>query len=110
MTGFPVLEVVKVKPANGNDTSQGKLQPTPAQATKMRDQMADLDATIQKGGPDAAAATQSLAMMNAALAPERSLDTAGAFFEITLESNDFSSGSIPESVFALPAGYKTVGQ
>jgi hypothetical protein len=76
----------------------------------MRDEMANLDATIQKGGPDAAAAAQSLATMNAALAPQRVVDSSGAFFEITLESTDFSDASIPESVFALPDGYKMAGQ
>jgi hypothetical protein len=110
MPGIPLLEVLKVKPANGGDNTQGKLRPTPAQAAQMRDKMADLDAIIQKGGPDAAGAAQSLAILSAALAPERSLDSSGALFEITLESADFSNASIPDSVFGLPAGYKTAGQ
>ncbi len=108
MTGVPVLEVVMVKPAHGVGMTQGRLQPTPAQATKMRDQMAELDATIQKGGPNAASAARSLALMNAVLAPQHGLDASGAFFEITLESVDFSDALIPESVFATPSGYRAV--
>ena len=109
MTGIPVLEVAMVKPAHGGGMTPGKLEVSPAEATKMRDQMADLDATIQKGGPDAARAARSLALMNAVLAPRHSLDASGAFFEITLESADFSDAPIPESVFSPPSGYRAAG-
>jgi hypothetical protein len=105
-----VLEVITLKPANGG-LSQGKLQATPAQATKIREAMSELDATVQKGGPEAETAARSLAIMNAVVAPERRLDDSGALFEITLQSSGFSGQPIPDSVFAIPAGYtsKPVG-
>ena len=99
-----VREEITLKPANGG-LSQGKLQATPAQATKIREAMSELDATIQKGGPEAETAARSLAIMNAVVAPERRLDDSGALFEITLESSGFSSQPIADSVFAIPAGY-----
>ena len=30
----------------------------------------------------------------------------GSLMEMTMESTDFSTSSIPDSVFAIPAGYK----
>ena len=30
----------------------------------------------------------------------------GSLFETTMESSDFSAGPIPDSVFAIPAGYQ----
>jgi hypothetical protein len=29
----------------------------------------------------------------------------GSLFEMTTESSDFSTNSIPDSIFAIPAGY-----
>jgi len=104
LPAVPVLEVITLKPADGG-LAQGKLQATPAQATKIREAMAELDATIQKGGPEAETAARSLAIMNAVVAPERRLDDSGALFEITLESSGFSTQPIPDSVFAIPVGY-----
>jgi hypothetical protein len=100
MTGVPVLEVVAVKPAHSGGTTPGKLELSTAEATKMRDQVAELDAIIQKGGPEAASAARSLALLNAVLEPRRNPDASGALFEITFESADFSDASIPDSVFA----------
>jgi hypothetical protein len=99
-----VLEVIALKPADGR-VSQGEIRPTPAQGAEIREAMSELDATVQKNGPEAEKAARSLAIMNAVIAPGRRLDASGALFEITLESSDFSTKQIPDSVFAIPAGY-----
>jgi hypothetical protein len=62
---------------------------------------AQMEAMAKQGGPQAAAAQQALARMGA---PSGS----GSLFEITTESGGFSTGSIPDSVFAIPAGFQKV--
>jgi hypothetical protein len=63
---------------------------------------AQMEAMIKQGGPQAAAAQQALARMGGA-APG-----GGALFEITMESSGFSASGIPDSVFAIPAGFQKV--
>ena len=73
-----------------------------AQADKMQKARAQLEAMIQQGGPGADAARQALARMPAAGAG------GGALFEVTMESSDFSTSSIPDSAFAIPAGFQKI--
>ena len=61
---------------------------------------AQMEAIIKQGGPGAAAAQQALARMGGAASG------GGSLFEITMESGDFSTSRIPDSVFAIPAGYQ----
>ena len=67
----------------------------------MAQMRAQMEAMAKQGGPQAAAAQQALARMGAA-------SGGGSLFEITMESSDFSTGSIPDSVFAIPAGFQKV--
>jgi hypothetical protein len=85
--GVTLLQTVRTK------------SPAGAQTDKMLQARAQLEATIQQGGPGADAARQALARMPKAGA-------GGALFEITMESSDFSTSSIPDSAFAIPAGFQ----
>lgn len=93
MNGVPVLEVVRVKSA-GNGQQMAQMQQGMAQAR------ARLEAMAAQGGPQAEAAKQALARMGAA-----SGGPGGVLSETTMESSGFSTGSIPDSVFAIPAGF-----
>ena len=93
MNGVPVLQVMKMKPA-GDPAQMAKMQQGMAQM------MAQLEQMKKQGGAQAAAAEQSLARMGG-------MTRGGAaLFEITTESTGFSSSAIPDSVFAIPAGYQ----
>lgn len=94
MNGVPLLQVVKVKPAAG-DAQAAQMQQSMAQAR------ARLEEMQKQGGPQAAAAAQALARMGTP--PPGST---GSLFEVTMESSDFSTAAIPDSVFAIPEGYQ----
>jgi len=90
--GVPLLQVVKMKSAGGG-----------AQAAQMQGGMAQaraqMEAMVKQGGPQAAAAQQALARMGGGA-------SGGSLFETTIESSGFSTSSIPDSVFAIPAGFQ----
>lgn len=90
--GVPVLQVVRVKPA-GNSEQSAQLQGAMAQARARLEEMA------KQGGPAGQAAQQALARMGAA-------PGGGALFEVNMEGSNFSTSSIPDSEFAVPAGYR----
>jgi hypothetical protein len=92
--GVPLLQIVKMKSAGGAQAAQ--MQAGMAQAR------AQMEAMIKQGGPQAAAAQQALARMGGAASG------GGSLFETTMESSDFSTSSIPDSVFAIPAGFQKV--
>ena len=92
--GVPLLQIVKTKSAGGG-AQAAQMQAGMAQAR------AQMEAMVKQGGPQAAAAQQALARMGAA-------SGGGSLFETTMESSDFSTSSIPDSVFAIPAGFQKV--
>jgi len=92
MHGVPVLQAIRVKPI-GNDAQMAQLQQGMQQAR------AQLEAMAKQDGPQAAAAQQALARMGGITSGS------GALFEITRESSAFSTDAIPDSIFAIPAGY-----
>ena len=92
--GVPLLQIIKAKAAGGAQAAQ--MQPAMAQAR------AQLEAMIKQGGPQAAAAQQALARMGGASSG------GGSLFEMTMESGNFSTSSIPDSAFAIPAGFQKV--
>jgi Domain of unknown function (DUF4412) len=107
MNGVPVEEVVKLKMAGGA-AAPTMPQMTPDQAAKMKDAMAKLQAMQNQGGPAAAAAAQAMARMGnipGAGGPAPAAGS-GSMLEMTMDSSDFSTSSIPESTFAIPAGYQ----
>jgi hypothetical protein len=105
MNGLDVLSVMRVKSAGGAG-APAMPQMSAAQQAQMQAAMAKLQAMQQQGGPQAAAAAQAMARMGAV--PGAGGPAAGAsnaMIEVTTEASDFSTASIPDSVFALPAGY-----
>jgi hypothetical protein len=100
MGGAQVESVMKMKPAGGA-AAPVMPQMTPAQQAQMQAAMARLQ---QQGGPQAAAAAQAMARMNGGAAPGGS----SSMMEITTDASDFSTASIPDSVFGIPAGYQKV--
>jgi hypothetical protein len=96
MNGVPVLQVMRVKTA-GNEAQMAQAQQGMAKACAQMEEMK------AKGGQQAAMAEQALARMNC-----KSAGGSGALFETTIESSGFSTSAIPESTFAVPAGYKQV--
>lgn len=89
--GVAVLEVIKMK--TGNEAQAAQMPQGMEQAR------ARLEAMKKAGGPQAQAAEQALARMGPAGG------SGGSMFEITMESTGFSTASVPDSVFAIPAGY-----
>jgi hypothetical protein len=90
--GVTLLQTVRAKSAGpGGD----------AQAAQMQKARAQMEAMIQQGGPAGDAARQALARMGG-------MGAAGSLFEMTMESSDFSTSSVPDSAFAIPAGFQKV--
>ena len=112
MNGVQVLQVMKMKSAGGAAGGAGAPampQLTPDQQAKMKDAMARLQAMQAQGGPAAAAAQQAMARMGAVSGGAASSGAgSGSLMEMTMESSDFSTGSIPDSTFGIPAGYQKV--
>jgi len=92
--GVPVLQVIRAK-STGNGAQQAQMQQAMGQARARLEEMA------KQGGPAGDAARQALARMGAAAG-----GGGGSLFEMTMESSNFSTSLIPDSVFAIPAGYQ----
>jgi hypothetical protein len=103
MGGVQVESVMKMKSAGGAG-APAMPQMTAAQQAQMAAAMEKLKAMQQQGGPGAAAAAQAMARMGGGAAPGAS----NSLMEITTDASDFSTASIPDSVFAIPAGYQKV--
>jgi hypothetical protein len=101
INGVVVEQVMRMKPAAGSQAQMPQMpQMTPAQ-------MAQMQAAIAKMGPNSPAAQQMQQMMNGMGrgAASGSASGAGSLIEMTADSSGFSSAAVPESVFAIPAGY-----
>jgi len=107
--GLQVESVMRMKPAGGAGAPAMPQMPqmSAAQQAQMQAAMARLQQMQQQGGPGADAAAQAMARMGnmgRGAAPGAS----GALMEITTDSGGFSTASIPDSEFAIPAGYQKV--
>lgn len=91
MKGVTVLQVMKMH-LGGNQAQMAQMQQGMAQAQKQLEEM-------KRQGKLPPQLEQQLARMQSASA-------GGPMNETTLESTGFSSSSIPDSVFAVPAGYQ----
>ncbi|MBS1856222.1 MAG: DUF4412 domain-containing protein [Acidobacteria bacterium] len=91
--GVPVLQVMKMK-------SMGNAAQTAQMQAGMEQARARLEEMKKQGGQQAQMAEQMLARMGA-----MGGGSGGSMFEITMESSGFSTASIPDSVFAVPAGF-----
>jgi hypothetical protein len=101
VNGVRVEEVVRVKPPGG--AASGTPQMSGAQSAQLAQARAKMEAMIAQGGPQAEAMKQALARMPGG-AP--AAGGSGPLIEITMDSSDFSSEAVPDSVFAIPAGYR----
>jgi len=93
MPGVPVLEIVRIKSAGGNDAQMAQMQQGMAQAR------AQMEAMAQQGGPQGDAAKKALASMGG-------MTGSGPLSETTVEVSGFSTNAIPDSVFAIPTGFQ----
>jgi hypothetical protein len=100
MNGVNVMQVMKMKAAGGG-SAPAMPQMTPQQMAQMKAAMDKLQA---QGGSGAAQAQQAMARMQAMQGGAGA--ASGSLMEMTMESTDFSTSSIPDSVFAIPAGYQ----
>jgi hypothetical protein len=96
MNGIAVLQTVKMGGGGG-----GGAGVSDSHADQMAQARARLEEMQKQGGPQAQAAAQALARMGAAPG-----GGGGSGFEINMESSNFSTASIPDSIFAIPAGYQ----
>jgi hypothetical protein len=95
LNGVPVLEVMHMKmggDAGGQAAQAAQSDPRMAQARARLEQLA------QQPGPAGEQAKQALAQMGGA--------PSGGGMDITMEAGSFSSSPIPDSIFAIPAGYQ----
>jgi hypothetical protein len=107
LKGVAVERIIRMKSAGGAGALQMP-QMTPQQQAQMQAAMAKLQQMQSQGGPAAAAAQQAMGRMGAMSggATPGSASGAGYMMEMTIEASDFSSASLPDSVLAVPAGYK----
>ncbi len=101
MNGMQVETVMKVKPGAGAPAMPQMPQMTAAQQAQMQAAMARLQ---QQGGPGAEAAAQMMARMGNM--GRGGAPASNSLMEITTDSSEFSTAPIPDSVFAIPAGYQ----
>ena len=93
MQGVPVLEIMRMKTGGGNSEQAAQMQQGLAQARER------LEAMAQQPGAQGDAARQALARMGG-------ISGGGVLSETTIESAGFSTAAIPDSVFAIPAGFQ----
>lgn len=111
MDGAPVEQLVIVKSADtGTQMAQMPAMPqmTPDQQAQMQAAMSKMQGMQAQGGAQASAAQQAMAMMSAMGRGPAAGGGAGngSLIEITMDESKFSTDAVPDSVFAIPAGYK----
>ena len=89
--GVPVLQVIKMS-AGGNEAQMAQMQQGMAQARAQLEEM-------KKQGKLPPQMEETLKRMSGGAA-------GSSLFETTMESSNFSSSAIPDSVFAVPAAYQ----
>jgi len=109
MNGVPVEQVVKIRAAGGAAAAPAAPQLNAGQQAQMAQAMEKLKALQAQGGPAAAAAAQAMARMGNIPGAGGAAPATGAgnsLMEITMDSSGFSTSSIPDSVFVIPADYQ----
>jgi hypothetical protein len=109
MKGVPVQQIIKVKAPAGAMPARASAGPSAAQMQQMQAGMekarAHLEAMAAGGGPAAAIAQQQLARMGPSPGAAGGTSS-GSLLEMTIDSSDFSTAAVPDSLFAIPAGYQ----
>lgn len=108
VNGVVVEQVIRIKQAAGAQMAQMPQMPqmSPAQQAQMQAAMAKLQAMQQQGGPGATAAQQAMASMGGMARGGTAGGSSGSLIEMTVQGSGFSDASVPDSVFAIPDGYK----
>jgi hypothetical protein len=106
--GVQVETTIRVKSAGGGPG--GPAGPSGEQMAQMRQAMAQacpqMQALMAQGGPVAAQIkAQYDRMCGSAAAPAAPTGSPNSLIEMTMDSSDFSTAGIPDSVFAIPAGF-----
>jgi hypothetical protein len=104
MKGVSVQNVMRVRMAGG--AGAGTPQMSGDQQQKLQAAMAQLEAMKAQGGAQAQAAQQAMARMGAMAGMAGGGASGAPMIEVTMDSSDFSSASIADSVFAIPADYQ----
>jgi hypothetical protein len=97
MHGMPVMQIVRMKAGGPAMDAQMKQ----AQAG-MAEMQAKIEEMKKQGGQQAQMAEMLAGRMGALRG-----GSGASLFEVTMESSGFSTASIPDSEFAIPAGYQT---
>jgi len=110
MHGVSVAQVMRMKSAGGAPGSPAA-GPSGEQMAQMQQAMAQacpqMQSMIAKGGPAAATIKQQYdKMCGGAAAAPASPGSSSYLMEMTMDSSDFSTAGIPDSVFAIPADFK----
>lgn len=112
MNGVQVRSVMKMKPAGGAGAPAMPQMPqmSAAQQAQMQAAMERLKQMQQQGGPGADAIAQAMGRMGG-VGRGPAPGTSNSMLEITTDASGFSTASVPDSVFAIPADYqKTEGK
>jgi len=107
LDGAVVEQVIRINAAGGTAAPQMAQVPqmTPAQQAQMQAAMAKMQEMAKQGGPGGAAAQQAMASMGA-MAGGGAGRGGSSLIEITVNAGGFSNASVPDSVFAVPDGYR----
>jgi hypothetical protein len=109
MDGAPVEQLIVVKSADmGTQMAQTPAAPemTPQQQAQMQAAMQKMAQMQAQGGAQSAAAQQAMAAMAAMGRGPAAGGGSNSLIEITMDESKFSTDSVPDSVFAIPEGYK----
>jgi hypothetical protein len=110
MNGVPVQQIVRMTPSVGA-AMPAMPQMSGAQSDQMAQARARLEAMVAQGGPAAAYAKQALERMpggapgGSGTGGSGAAASSSALIEVTMDSSGFSAASLPDSAFAIPAGY-----
>jgi hypothetical protein len=107
LNGAVVEQVIRVKSATdaGGAAAPAMPQMSAQQQAQMGAAMAQLQAMAKQGGPAGAAAQQAMGRMGG-MAGGGAAGGSGAMIELTMDAGGFSSAGVPDSVFAIPDGFK----
>jgi hypothetical protein len=110
LNGMAVERVIRVKSSGGAGAPKAAQMPQMNEQAQMPAPMAKLQQMQSQGGPQAAAAQQAMATMGGMTGGSApgSASGAGSLLEMRIDATGFSNASVPDSVFAIPAGYKQI--
>ncbi len=108
MNGVAVEMIIRVKTPSGAAGAPGMPQMSESQMAQLAQARAKLEEMAKSGGPAAAMAQQQLARMPGGAPAANSNTPPGVMMEMTVDSTGFSTASVPDSAFDIPADYKKV--